>query len=342
MRKKWKVEEQSRFMKRLGTLLQKGYTLGEALEFLRLQFSGKVKDAIGEAIRALEEGDSFYRVIRRFRFDPLCAVFAYYGETHGQLPESLITAGEMLERKYGQQAKFRHLLAYPVLLFAMTVGVFFILQTRILPQFVLLYENFRVKPNRLILFYLWLNGHYPQIFLAVCLLFSVLLPLFFKWGKNVSPFERQRWLAKLPGIGPFLMLWKTYYFSFHLSQLLKNGFSLHESLMVIRSDPEKKYLRETIDRIHRVLFSGKSLPDGVREIPFWLPELAAVIEHGQLAGRLDMELESFSLHCLERFYERVERLLKFVQPLMFSLIALWIVLLYVSILSPTFEMINRL
>lgn len=341
-RKNWTIKEQAIFLKRLGFLLEQGYTLSQAMEFMQIQFSERNQPLFKEGLQRLENGDSFYQIINRLKFAPLAISYTFFGEKNGQLAQALMMAGEIIQKKYEHEQQIKKLLAYPFFLLIFTFMLFFIIQWRILPQFLLLYQHFQSTPNQVIQFYLWVNEHFTIFLFILLFLFLISLLVVTYLKKRKSDYERQILINQIPVIRSYIRLWKTYYISFHLSQLLKNGFSLYECLKIVSQDPKKKYLAETIGKINEKLLTGKSFPHAVKEIPLWQKEFSAIIHHGQISGRIDMELETYSSYCLERFYEKIDVSIKLLQPIMFSLIALWIIMMYFSLLMPTFQMINNL
>ncbi|MDQ7860798.1 type II secretion system F family protein [Peribacillus frigoritolerans] len=57
-------------------------------------------------------------------------------------------------------------------------------------------------------------------------------------------------------------------------------------------------------------------------------------------GRLDAELFHYSRFILEKIEERMNAILKIIQPLMFSLIGLLIVSIYLAVLLPMFSLLE--
>jgi Bacterial type II secretion system protein F domain. len=149
-------------------------------------------------------------------------------------------------------------------------------------------------------------------------------------------------VCRLPVISDFFRLLQTHSLAYPLGALLGVGLTLSEAIAFIKNDPEKAYLKETALRLERQLKEGKTLVEAISAIPLWMEEFPHVVEHGQLEGDLAKELEVYGRYCLEAFEDRMDRFIRVVQPAIFGLIALWILLMYFSILLPSYQLIETL
>ncbi|WP_158661066.1 competence type IV pilus assembly protein ComGB [Bacillus kwashiorkori] len=340
--KMWNMKDQADFLTRLGTLLGQGYSLNQALRFLIYQVDENNRSVIYNAIGQLNAGEKLYSVLNASRFMPVCVSFTYFGEKNGDLQKSLITAGSLLKKQLNNRQQVRKLLSYPLFLLSFTFILFAIMQSNILPQFLHLYDSFQVEPNLLIRMLNSLN-EYRTFYLLLLCCFMLMIVIFYRLFLNkVQPHERMCLYSRLPIIGKIIKLWNTYYSAFHLSQLLQAGISLNESLQLLGNDPQKKFLNTACQIVQKRLLEGVDFSRAVTVIPYWNEELSFIIQHGQMTGRLAGELETYSTYCLEEFSEQIEKIIKILQPFIFLIIGIWIITLYISLLLPTFQMINNM
>lgn len=340
MHKDWRVKEQIMLLKRLGTLLDEGYAIHDALGFIAIQLDDEKKRCLQQSIEKLKNGENFYRVLEDLNFHPVSVSFVFYGNQTGQLSLSMQTAARVLTEREERKKRIQKLLIYPVFLLAATGGMFLIIGWYLLPQFIHLYRSFQAEPNAVIKALFWFREHPFHIILVLAsmILINVFCLQFYKRRK--SSFDIQVLLSRLPLLGRLFKLWNTYYIAYHLSQLLKSGLSIFQSLQFMGKDPNKSYLEETVKLIENSLLNGESFPSAAGRIPFWKEEFATVIEHGQLSGKIDIELEAYSDYCLEIFFELLEMMIRMIQPLIFFIIAFWIIMMYFSIMLPSFQIIN--
>ncbi|AMV66313.1 Late competence protein ComGB, access of DNA to ComEA [Pediococcus damnosus] len=98
----------------LADLLAVGFSLGEALTFIKVVIPAK-KHQIEQIISGLERGDSFSKAIKPFLNEDIFYQILI-SEKHGDLSESLQSLGIYLTAKQKQQTKLLQLLEYPALL----------------------------------------------------------------------------------------------------------------------------------------------------------------------------------------------------------------------------------
>lgn len=339
---RWKIEEQIVVLKRLGMLLDRGYSLNEGFEFVQIALTKHKQMDIEITIRKLQNGMPFYKVLEELKFHPWAISFAFFAEKNGNLATSLQTVSTLLLKRKQEQSKLKKLLTYPIFLLLSTFIMFIFILNELLPQFIFMYDSFSLTPNLFILFFFQIQQH-PYIMLSLTIvLFLILLFILKQYKKRKTDIEIQVTVARLPILGRFLRLWHTYYLSYHISQLLKNGISLMECFQFIEKDPKKPYLKLILRQTQQMLLEGYQLDQAINRVPIWEKELGQVIFHGQLTGNLDIELEVYSHSCLERFFEGIEKIIKIAQPTIFGFIAIWIIFMYMSIMLPSFEIMNNL
>ena len=85
------------------------------------------------------------------------------------------------------------------------------------------------------------------------------------------------------------------------------------------------------------LDSGKKFEEALRVYPIFTKELSLIVEYGELKSKLGQELMVFSEESWSRFFERIERAMQLIQPLVFLIVAVLIILIYVAMLLPIYN-----
>jgi|GEM_PF-787097 len=343
-RKRWAIEEQSFLLKRLGVLLKHGYSISESIDLLIVQrnMASYQTRTLKDIYRRLKEGESFSAILREMKFHPVAVSFIYYGEYNGELAGSMERAGLILEKRHQDWKQLRLALGYPLFLLFFTLFVMIIFHFSLVPNLGELYSGMSREIPMSLRFLLWFQDHLQDfLLLAIAIPLLIAFMLYRRFRKK-SKYEVIAFFSRLPLVGYLLRLWNTYYISYQISQLLKNGHSLSECLQFVSEDPEQPFLQEAIGIVKEELLAGIPLALAVEKIEIWQREFSSVISHGQLTGNLDIELETYSQLCFDLFFEKTSSLLRKVQPILFVLIGLWILLLYLSFMLPSFQMIQYL
>jgi len=338
----WSLLDQGILFRRLGRLLEEGYSLNGSLQILKFQIKEKQRADLEKLMDYLKDGETFHGALQRLSFHPSAAGFAYYGEGTGRLAETLQACGNFLLKRAADRKRVRKILSYPVFLLMVSSFLFTIIQLQILPRFLQLFRSFQKEPSGILKFWIFLydgRGIFMALLFFLILGFVRLTELL---SKRWNDYRFRIRVCRLPVISDFFRLLQTHSLAYPLGALLGVGLTLSEAIAFIKNDPEKAYLKETALRLERQLKEGKTLVEAISAIPLWMEEFPHVVEHGQLEGDLAKELEVYGRYCLEAFEDRMDRFIRVVQPAIFGLIALWILLMYFSILLPSYQLIETL
>jgi competence protein ComGB len=337
---KWKVKEQAVFLSKLGELLGHGYPLAEAIRFLEFQESKKKASDFTLAIQDLRNGHSLHQVLTHLRFHPELVSFIFYGEQYGDLDRALKEGGRYWKKRSEDTEKVKKLLVYPIFLFFFVSIVFYVLQSVLLPKFQTIFFTMNVEQNIILKL---LSASSVLLPIIPILLLGLLLLLFlFKkcWFNKLCPLRQRRILMNIPLAGTFIKLYETYFFASQFSGLLAGGLSINESIKLFSINQQQPFYQKLCLIIKDDLTEGRSLEVIFQEQPYFDKNLAVITANGQKYGRLDTELLHYSRFLLEKIEERMNAIMKIIQPLLFSIIGLLIVSIYLAVLLPMFSLLD--
>ncbi|MFY0782171.1 competence type IV pilus assembly protein ComGB [Peribacillus simplex] len=340
LKTKWKLKEQAVFISKLGELLHHGYPLAEALHFLEFQESKNKAEDFTLAIKELRNGYPLHQVLTHLNFHPQLVSYIFYGEQYGDLDRALKDGGRYWKKRTEDMDKVKKLMVYPVFLIFFVSIVFYILQSVLLPKFQTIYFTMDVEQNtilKLLSASTFILPALPFIFL-VSLLFLFVLKRF--WFNGLCPLRQRRILMGIPILGTFIKLYETYFFASQFSGLLSGGLSINDSIKLFSINQQQPFYQKLCSIIKDDLIEGRSLEMIFRELPYFDGNLPVVVANGQRYGRLDAELLHYSRFLLEKIEERMNAVLKIIQPLMFLLIGIVIVSIYLAVLLPMFSLLE--
>ena len=147
---------------------------------------------------------------------------------------------------------------------------------------------------------------------------------------------------KIPYIRRYRRLSITYYFSIQLGSLLQGGLSVLDALDFMKSQDPKLLVRELTGQMMERLKAGDTLEHISQDTPVFKDDFVRIISHGQKNGLLGEELLYYSRLVLKEMEGMTEKALKVIQPLMFGLVALLVILLYLAILMPMISLMNSI
>lgn len=340
METKWPVAEQARFLKRTGELLSRGYSLAEAIESMTFYLEKKRKEDIRRSLDKLREGFPLYLILAELNFKKDLVSYVYFAEQHGGLARAVTEGSDMVMKREADYQRLRKLAGYPIFLLLLTFILFFFVNRILLPKFTSLYSDMNLAPNIFMETIGAADAIFPYLLYFLLTLIALLTYYYMKSFKRLPTLQQYIRLVRLPIAGKFIRLLYSHYFSVQLSYLFSGGLSVLAALKVFEQNRHESFSRELGKEIIMKLAAGQDFDSAVGEYPFFEEELQRIIRHGQKNGKLDQELYFYSRHCLNELEEKTEKMMKTVQPVIYSFIGLLVVSLYLAILLPMFQMMK--
>jgi competence protein ComGB len=336
----WSLLEQGDFLKKMGELLERGYSYSEAVESLLYQMPIKRHVELKACLEELKAGQPLHTVLSTLKFQKDIVGYIYFADKHGGMLEAISEGSKLILNKNSTIQKLKKAIFYPAFLFIMTNIIFLFVEQTLLPQYFSLYDSMGLEVNVFTKVVAAFGTLLPRITIFILLFIVLLLFVYFFYFVKLPNLTQRQSLLKLPFIGPFIRLIQTQYFTLQLGYLLSGGLSVHESLQLFESAPRNLFYRDISININGRLKRGEDLPQILMQLNFFEKELPIVVNHGQTNGRLERELLFFSKSCLLKLEERIEKSLKHIQPILYGVIAILVISMYLSIMIPMFKLIN--
>ncbi|MDM5298728.1 competence type IV pilus assembly protein ComGB [Bacillus pumilus] len=339
--KAWSKKEQAEFLSKLAQLIQAGYTLIEALTMVNIQLTKKQQQLITKGMQWLIEGEPFYLVLERLHFQREVIAILCFSEKHGSLSRALEQSSHFLEKKLQHIDTFKRMLRYPVFLMFTVVIVLILVQQMIIPQFSLLYSSMDTRASWLIqgMFALFQFLHF--VLLGTGILCIGLTGYYVVFFQKKSTLEKLKMMSRLPFIYKGMQQMHTYLFSLQLSGLLQAGLSIYESLQAFKQQSYFPFLQEISEQMIQDLRKGESMENQVGQSPFFEKHFSAVIKHGEASGMLAREMYTYSQFLLENAELKIEKWISWLQPMIYGLTAFLILIVYLSILLPMYQLMEQ-
>lgn len=338
---RWNKKMQAQFLKKVSELLSEGYALNEAIRFMSFHVKEKYRQDIETCIQMLTKGNSLYTAFEKLGFHRDVLSYLFFAEKHGDIHFALKESSVMLEKQLLHLEKFIQVLRYPLFLIALLLIILFVIQAVVTPQFSYMYEAVDLNASFFLTFVMFTIQGIKTFFF---ILFSFLLLLFFYYWvsfRKKPPLEKQKLLMKIPIVSKGLRLFHSYYFSLQMSNLLKGGLSVFECFTLFQEQHFLHFYREEANLFIEKLKKGESLEIIFAESPFFEQELSSVVQHGQAVGQLSKELYMYSRFVLERMEQKIMRIISYIQPVVFLMIGVFVLIIYLSILLPMYQMMGQ-
>ncbi|MCO7126566.1 type II secretion system F family protein [Sporolactobacillus shoreicorticis] len=339
--KNWTKKEQAQLLIDLGECLKNGYPMNVAftLQAGRKQKFFRLK--INRMIDRLKAGTMLHEILRDEKFPQDVTSIIYFAEETGGLPEALIENGTMILRRERYVQTLRRLMRYPLFLLWFLTLVLYVVGKFLLPNFIQLYQSLSLKLPAITRMMLYLAAHMATILvITVCFIFAIILCVHL--FRRCALLKRISFAAQVPFLKVFIQVHFTYQLAIQLSGLLRSGLTIKQGFDILSQKGASPFLKLESKRIAEKLIQGYSFEASVNGIMYYLPEFQTIIEQGCHQGSFGNALYRYSDELMKQMELRTQWLLSITQPIILIIIGGFVLILFLSILLPVFQMINGL
>ncbi len=330
------------FLKKLAHLLSNGFTQKQALIFLVEQYEVlNIKDKT-KLLELIRDGKNLEEILTYIGYSPAILAQIRFSAVHGDLINILESCYSYITKRRQTIKNLMKSLQYPIILISIFIVILIVLNYTVIPQFNTLYEAMGTHKSNLMTILTFMLNVLPKIVLviiSIAMIFLMYISIILR-SNNIE--LKQSHLLKLPIISTYYKYNVTYKFSRELGLMLSNGIESKEIVNILKNqnlDNELKYLGQTIEKL---LLSGFSMSEAVKQIPLIDQRIIPFIQHGEYNSNVGQELSLYSEYVLEGIIFKLEKLTKRIQPIIFVILGLLVICLYLVIVLPVFQMMSDL
>ena len=326
-----------RFTLELSTLLRAGLPLSQALLSLqRLAQQPALRQLCQSVQQALRRGESLSVALPRCSplFDPLYCSLIQVGEASGQLEDALHHLADWQARNRQLRESMLSALIYPSILVVLSIIAMSVLLVLVVPQFTALFaqsgQQLPWMPRLLIglgqllsTWGLWLGGA------------GVLTAWGLRqhWRSARGRAQKDRWLLQLPLVGAWLAQRATALLARTLATLLRSGMSLLPALEIVQQVLPNQTFADVAAQAATRVRQGERLSTALQQGQ-QLPTLAIeLMQVGEASGDLIPMLDRIAERYEAAVQSSLQRLLSLLEPTIILLIAAFVTLVILSMVS---------
>lgn len=324
-------KETQEFLELLAELLGNGFSLEKSFVFLKTVTPNK-KTEIKEMNRQLLKGKNLSLVLSSLKLSESQQAQLSFAEVHGDLVGTLTRLSQQMLDKEKQKQHLNKIISYPMLLLLFLSGMILGMKLYILPQLEGFYEATEGR-NIGIMF---INNS-PLIIGCILLAGGLMYVLLKYYLSKKSAVFRSNWLCQLPFVGRFFKTYYTSLFATEWGKLLTQGMEFREVVLVMKGPGYTPLMKEMAQTINQKLEKGIYIEGPIKEWYFLKPELNLILLQGEVKGDLGKELLIYGKKEWDNWLNLAERKMRFLQPLMFLLIAVLIISVYAALLLPIYS-----
>jgi type IV pilus assembly protein PilC len=334
------------FNQELATLLKAGMPLVQSLDILRRRVTNplfkSVLDDVHDRVRAgssLSESFEAHGAM----FPGVYTASLLAGEKSGNLEQVIRRYVTYVKVVEGVRRKTISALIYPAVLLVLSLVVVGILVLRVVPQFSGYYEQFGQDlplSTRVIVSISTFATTYIGIMIVLIAALSVSIWLWLKRPGQRQRFDR--WVLRLPALGPIARKFATSQASRTLATLLGGGIPLVNAIDVAARSIKNRYMSAELQQASQQVREGRALSAAMTDSGAFPDVALKMVEVGEQTGALQEMLNSLSDFYDEEIETNLDRFVTLVEPILLIIMGIVIAGLLLALYMPLFNLSNAL
>ena len=335
-------QEKILFARNLGSMLKAGLSLSRALSVIERQTTnGRLKNAISDLQNAVRHGDTLHEALAKFPriFSKLMTAMVRAGEEGGDLPTSLLTTSDQMERASDLRKKVRGALIYPTIIMIAIIGIGAVMMVVVVPTLAKTFKDMGatlpVATQAVIAISDFLTEYTVLAgILLVGLIAAVYTGLHTEKGGRMRDFV----LLHLPLISPMVKEVNAARTARTLAALFGAGVDVLTGLEITREVVQNSYFQEVLKEAAKNVGAGQPLSATfVRAehlYPVFVGEMMSVGEEtGQTAAMMKQLAEYYEVE-VDR---KTKNMSTIIEPFMMVFIGAMVGFFAVSMITPIYQ-----
>jgi len=340
--KKVKPRDITILTRQMATLLEAGFPLSRALEFVsRQDSSGPMSEMVGDLSRAIQQGRDFSQALADYPqyFGGIYLSMIRAGETGGILAIMLDRLAEMREADEALTDRFKSAMTYPALMLGAMVIALGVMFAYVVPQFATMFEDMgRALPGPT---QILLNvGNFAQTWwLAIIVVLVVIGASFRAWTKTVAgAYQYDRIRLEMPLIGGFMIQFAVARLARTAGTLLESGVNMVDAFASAGDVSGNLYISEIMKRALADVRQGKPLAVALSSAPIMPVLLREMIALGEESGQVGPMMKRVAEVYDRQTREIVSGITSIIEPFMVLFMGAVVGMVVIALLLPIFEM----
>tara|TARA_B100000287_G_scaffold265769_1_gene249997 strand:- start:268 stop:1461 length:1194 start_codon:yes stop_codon:yes gene_type:complete len=337
------TKDLSIFTKQMSALLAAGTPIEVCLDLLINQSNNKFSQVLLTILEDITEGKSLSAAMKKYPriFDDIYISTIHAGESSAALPEVFSDLADYLDKETKVRAQVTGSLAYPTILFTVSILVIYALLSYVLPQVVEQFISSNVSLPVLTQILLQFSSIFPYI---IFLIFSSIGILFFILKTNFishnTKIKFSKYFLKIPIFGQIILFDQTARFCSSMRLMTKAGLNTVDSLRISKDTFKNRFLRSEIEIIVNKVVSGTSISQAFSKSKAFPSVFIQLLSSGDAGSQISEMFDKIKNFLDQEVESRRNILLTLLQPIIIITMGIFVMLIVLAIMLPLLQMNN--
>lgn len=342
-----KAEDFVIYCRQFATLIRSGVTIVDATNILAKQTESKaLKQTLEKVEKEIRGGIAFSDATEKYPkvFPPLFSNMVRAGEMTGNLDETLDRMATYYEKQHSLKKNVQSTMAYPSILTILIIGVVIFLLIYIIPQFMVIYDQFDSELPTITQIIIQLSEIVQDVWWLVLLVLAVLtgLLIFLYKTNHTFHYSVHVMILRMPIFGKLLQKTEIARMTRTLSSLFSSAVPILDALDIVARVVENPVIKKVVREAQNNLEAGGSLSEPLANHWVFPPLVHQMVAIGEETGTLDFMLEKIADFYEEDVDRTVETLKSLIEPLMIILLAFVVGFIVLSVMVPMFQVFTEI
>jgi general secretion pathway protein F len=330
--------------RQLATLLHAGMPLVPALSVLVESTEGGQRSGLAQIMEEVRDsvnaGSSFAGALGKYPgvFSGLFVNMVAAGETSGTLEEVLLRLAEILDKRAHLAGKVKSVIAYPLVLAVVAVGVVMFLLSFVVPSITQIFLEINRQlpwPTTLLISTSAFIKTYLLVIIAVVCVAVFGSIAWVRTAEGRVIWDRSK--LKLPLFGKLFLKLEIARLARTLGILLASGIPVLSALEIAKGVVQNRFLAGALGSVKDFVSKGDNIADAVRKTGLFPPIVFHIIATGQISGDIEGGLLSIADMYDNEVEMTAKTLTSLLEPAIVLAMGAVVGFIVLAILLPIFE-----
>lgn len=341
------LHEKIIFARNLSAMISAGLPLSRAIEILEKQTTNqkfrKILNVLGKEIK---EGNTLSSGLAKFPnvFIPLFVAMVRAGEESGGMSGALKEIAMHLEKSYIMMKKVRGAMMYPAIIICAVVVIGILMLIFVVPTLISTFKELNVELPASTRFVIFISNLFTEysIYLLLGIIIAVIGGVFaLRTRRGQQIFDSI--ILRLPFVGNLVKEINSAQTTRTLSSLISAGVNITESISITRDVIQNYYYKEALAVAVSRIEKGAPISEVFKEKTNLFPVMVGeMMEVGEETGKLSQMLLDIATFYEEEVESATKDLSTIIEPLLMVLIGCAVGFFAISMISPTYSLLNSI
>ncbi len=331
------------FARNLGAMLSAGLSLARALAVIERQTKNpRLNTVVAELSGSVRRGETLHSALEKYPkvFPKLFAAMVRAGEEGGQLPQSLVTVSDQMERMYILKKKIRGAMLYPIIIVIAILGIGSFMMVNVVPTLAQTFEEMNAQlPGSTQAIINVSNFLVNYTVAAIALIIFLGASLFSALKTEMGSRAKDLIFLRIPIIGVIVREINAARTARTLASLLASGVDVITSLDITADVVQNSYFKKVIIEAKEAVGKGEPLSMAfVRAEHLYPAFVGEMISVGEETGQLTEMMKKLALYYEDEVDRKTKDMSTIIEPFLMLAIGGAVGFFAVAMISPIYQL----